>query len=69
MLAVVVEIASTMLYLAQIGTKEECMKKVKRVIADGSALEKLKLMVERQGETAVILKIRINLKKQYISMR
>ena len=30
LLAVVVEIASTMLYLAQIGTKEECMKKVKR---------------------------------------
>lgn len=49
LIAVVVEIASTMLYLAQIGTKEECMKKVKRVIADGSALEKLKLMVERQG--------------------
>ena len=49
LVAVVVEIASTMLYLAQIGTKEECMKKVKRVIADGSALEKLKLMVERQG--------------------
>ena len=49
LIAVVVEIASTMLYLAQIGTKEECMKKVKRVIADGSALEKLKLMVDRQG--------------------
>ena len=49
LISVVVEIASTMLYLAQIGTKEECMKKVKRVIADGSALEKLKLMVERQG--------------------
>ncbi len=49
LIAVVVEIASTMLYLAQMGTKEECMKKVKRVIADGSALEKLKLMVERQG--------------------
>lgn len=49
LIAVVVEIASTMLYLAQIDTKEECMKKVKRVIADGSALEKLKLMVERQG--------------------
>lgn len=49
LIAVVVEIASTMLYLAQIGTKEECMKKVKRVIADGSALEKLKFMVERQG--------------------
>ena len=49
LIAVVVEIASTMLYLAQLGTKEECMKKVKRVIADGSALEKLKLMVERQG--------------------
>lgn len=49
LIAVVVEIASTMLYLAQIGTKEECMKKVKRVIADGSALEKLKLMIERQG--------------------
>ena len=49
LIAVVVEIASTMLYLAQIGTKAECMKKVKRVIADGSALEKLKLMVERQG--------------------
>lgn len=49
LIEVVVEIASTMLYLAQIGTKEECMKKVKRVIADGSALEKLKLMVERQG--------------------
>lgn len=49
LIAVVVEIASTMLYLAQIGTKEECIKKVKRVIADGSALEKLKLMVERQG--------------------
>ena len=49
LITVVVEIASTMLYLAQIGTKEECMKKVKRVIADGSALEKLKLMVERQG--------------------
>lgn len=49
LITVVVEIASTMLYLEQIGTKEECMKKVKRVIADGSALEKLKLMVERQG--------------------
>lgn len=49
LIEVVVEIASTMLYLAQIDTKEECMKKVKRVIADGSALEKLKLMVERQG--------------------
>mgnify|MGYP004559461697 CR=1 FL=1 len=49
LIEVVVEIASTMLYLAKIGTKEECMKKVKRVIADGSALEKLKLMVERQG--------------------
>lgn len=49
LIEVVVEIASTMLYLAQIGTKEECMKKVKQVIADGSALEKLKLMVERQG--------------------
>ena len=49
LIAVVVEIETTMRYLAQIGTKEECMKKVKRVIADGSALEKLKLMVERQG--------------------
>ena len=49
LIAVGVELASTMLYLAHIGTKEECMKKVKRVIADGSALEKLKLMVERQG--------------------
>ena len=34
LIAVVVEIASTMLYLAQIGTKEECMKKVKRVMLD-----------------------------------
>ena len=49
LMTVVVEIASTMLSLAQIGTKEECMKKVKQVIADGSALEKLKLMVEKQG--------------------
>ena len=48
LIAVVVEIASTMLYLAQIGTKEECMKKVKRVIADGSALEKLKLEKEKR---------------------
>ena len=49
LMTVVVEIASTMLSLAQIGTKEECVKKVKQVIADGSALEKLKLMVEKQG--------------------
>ena len=58
LIAVVVEIASTMLYLAQIGTKEECMKKVKRVIADGSALEKLKLndaSLEFEPETSKAL--------------
>ena len=42
-------IASIMLSLAGIGTKEECLKMVNQVIQDGTALKKLQEMVEEQG--------------------
>ncbi len=42
-------IAVTMLELAEIGPKEECIKMVDQVIQDGSALHKLAEMVTEQG--------------------
>lgn len=42
-------IAATMLSLAGIGTKEECLKKVNQVIEDRSAWKKLQEMIEEQG--------------------
>lgn len=45
-------IAGTMLELAGIGTKEECVAKVDQVIQDGSALDKLAEMVSAQGGDA-----------------
>ena len=41
-----------MLYLAGVGTIEECIEKAKGAIADGSALERLAAMVEAQGGDA-----------------
>lgn len=46
---VCIELATNMLYLAQKGSMEECRAMVKRVIEDGSALERLKAMVKAQG--------------------
>lgn len=41
--------ASEMLYLGGVGTKEECMQKVKETLANGQGLEQLARMVEAQG--------------------
>lgn len=46
---VCLNLAGNMLYLAGIGTIEECIEKAKAAIADGSALERLAAMVEAQG--------------------
>ena len=43
------EVATTMLVLAEKGTKEECLKMVQQVIDNGSALNKFKEMVKAQG--------------------
>lgn len=42
-------LATDMLYLADMGTREECEAMVKKAIADGSALETLIKMVKAQG--------------------
>lgn len=46
---VCMNLAGNMLYLAGIGTIEECMEKAKAAVADGSALDRLAAMVEAQG--------------------
>lgn len=43
------EIAATMLSLANIGTKKECLIKVQTAVQDGSAHKKLVQMIEEQG--------------------
>lgn len=53
---VCIHLASNMLFLAQKGTLEECRKLVKKVIADGSALERLVAMVEAQGGDSSVIK-------------
>ncbi len=44
-----IALASNMLYLAEKGSYEECENSVKKVIADGSALDTLAKMVKAQG--------------------
>ena len=46
---VCMNLAGNMLYLAGMGTIEECIEKAKTAVADGSALERLAAMVEAQG--------------------
>lgn len=46
---VCLELAANMIYLAGFGTLEECRQKAENAVSDGSALEKLALMVEAQG--------------------
>lgn len=46
---VCMNLAGNMLYLAGLGTIEECIEKAKAVVADGSALKRLAAMVEAQG--------------------
>lgn len=46
---VCMNLAGNMLYLAGMGTIEECMEKAKAAVADGSALKRLAAMVEAQG--------------------
>ncbi len=53
--AVCLELASAMLNLAGLGDMDACRQKAKAALADGSALAKLRQMVEAQGgDTAVI---------------
>ena len=49
---VCLNLAGNMLFLAGAGEIEECMKKAKTAIADGSALERLTAMVDAQGGDA-----------------
>lgn len=46
---VCLELASAMLYIAEMGTLEECRRLAQKAIEDGSALKKLAEMVECQG--------------------
>lgn len=46
---VCMNLAGNMLYLAGMGTIEECIDKAKAAVADGSALKRLAAMVEAQG--------------------
>ncbi len=46
---VCLELAANMIYLAGFGALEECRQKAENAVSDGSALEKLALMVEAQG--------------------
>ena len=46
---VCMNLAGNMLYLAGIGTIEECIEKAKTAVVDGSALKRLAAMVEAQG--------------------
>lgn len=46
---VCMNLAGNMLYLAGMGTIEECIEKAKAAVADGSALKRLAAMVEAQG--------------------
>lgn len=49
-------LAANMMVLAGLGTEEECLKKAKQTIADGSALEKLIAMVEAQGGDSRVIR-------------
>lgn len=49
------QLATNMLYLAGQGTLEECLAKVRNVVADGSALAKLEEMVIAQGGDASVI--------------
>ncbi len=53
---VCLHLAANMMVLAEIGTLEECMKKAKQVVEDGSALLKLIEMVEAQGGDASVIR-------------
>ncbi len=46
---VCLELAANMIYLAGFGTLGECRQKAENAVSDGSALEKLALMVKAQG--------------------
>ncbi len=46
---VCLELAANMIYLAGFGTLGECRQKAENAVSDGSALEKLAMMVEAQG--------------------
>ncbi len=46
---VCLELAANMIYLAGFGTLGECRQKAEKAVSDGSALEKLAMMVEAQG--------------------
>jgi len=46
---VCIHLAANMVYMAGLGTMDECMQKVKQVIKDGSALEHFAQMVKAQG--------------------
>lgn len=56
-------LAANMLYLAEKGTLEECKVLVEQVIADGSALGKLKDMVKAQGGDVSVIENPENFKK------
>lgn len=49
------ELAANMLYLADKGTLEECMKLAKQAIEDGSALKRLAEMVQAQGGDSQVI--------------
>lgn len=49
------ELATNMLMLADMGTEEECLAMVEKVVADGSAFEKCKEMFAAQGGDVSVL--------------
>lgn len=53
---VCISLASNMLYLANKGALEECIKMAMEVIENGAALEKLIAMVEAQGGDSAVIK-------------
>lgn len=53
---VCIELAANMLYLANIGDMETCYAKVKEVLENGMALQKLVEMVEAQGGDSSVIK-------------
>lgn len=53
---VCINLAANMLFLAQKGTLDKCKELVEKVIADGSALERLIAMVEAQGGDSSVIR-------------
>ena len=53
---VCVELAANMLYLAKVGNMDVCYEKVREVLENGSALQKLVEMVEAQGGDSSVIK-------------